>query len=337
MLNSELPSRSLPVVITEASVCIALCIASIIGNSLVCIAAYRNSNLRSTTNLYIIALAVSDLLCGTVDMTLASATLIIGRWVFGDPLCQFQGFVGMFTSNVTPATLGLTAINRYVKIVKTSHYKKIFSPRRSKIWLSCLWLFLALYLLIVRVTNWANIDFIQSYAVCSFDYLTIESQIVHYCITVGLLFVLPLCVGIFSYYKIFLKTNGHQHNVISSLQNRSENGSVTNSVREIKLTRMLFLVTTGFLCCWIPMWVFVLWFRFSPETSSRITVLLAAFFIYLSASVNPIIYAFTNGEFRREFRKLLFCRRERSINVPKKAAVLPANDLVEREEQEANF
>ena len=192
MLNSELPSRSLPVVITEASVCIALCIVCITGNSLVCIAAYRNSNLRSTTNLYIIALAVSDLLCGTADMTLASATLIIGRWVFGDALCQFQGFVGMFTSKVTPATLGLTAINRYVKIVKTSHYKKMFSPRRSKIWLSCLWLSLALYLLIVRVTNWAKFDFIQSYAVCSFNYPTSEIQIVHYSITVGLLF-LPLC------------------------------------------------------------------------------------------------------------------------------------------------
>ena len=50
-----------------------------------------------------------------------------------------------------------------------------------------------------------------------------------------------------------------------------------------------------------------------------------------------LFYAFTNGEFRREFRKLLCCRRERSINVPKKAAVFTGNDLVEREEQEANF
>ena len=100
---------------------------------------------------------------------------------------------------------------------------------------------------------------------------------------------------------------------------------------------MLLLVAAGFLCCWIPMWVFVLWFRFSPETSSRITVLLAVFFLYLSASINLIIYDFTNGEFRREFRKLLCCRRERSRTAPKKAVVLPANDLVEREEQEANF
>ena len=79
MSNLELPSRSLLVFITEASVYIALSLTSIIGNSLVYVATYRNSNLRSTTNLYIIALAVSDLLCGIVDMPLASTTLIIKR------------------------------------------------------------------------------------------------------------------------------------------------------------------------------------------------------------------------------------------------------------------
>ena len=85
------------------------------------------------------------------------------------------------------------------------------------------------------------------------------------------------------------------------------------------------------------MWVFVLWFRFSPETSSRIVELLVTFLFYLSASINPIIYTFTNGEFRREFRKLLCCRRERSRIVPKKAAAFTGNDLVEGEELEANF
>ena len=125
-------------------------------------------------------------------MPLTSATLIIGRWVFGDALCQFEGFVSVFTYYVTPATLGLTAFNRYTKIVKTSHYKKIFSPRSSKIWLSCLWLSLAPYLLIARVTNWVKIDFIQGYAVCSFDYPTKVSRIVHYSITVPLFFVLPV-------------------------------------------------------------------------------------------------------------------------------------------------
>ena len=142
MSNLELPNRSLPVLLIEASICVALNITSIIGNSLVCMAAYRNPNMRSTTNLYIIALAVSDLLCATIEMPLASTTLIIGRWDFGDAVCQMQGFIDVFSTYATPATLGLTAINRYVKIVKTNHYKKYFSPLRSKIWLCCVWIFL---------------------------------------------------------------------------------------------------------------------------------------------------------------------------------------------------
>ena len=157
MSDLELPIRSLAAVITEASVCVALSVTSIIGNSLVCIVAYRNTKLQSTTNLYIIALAVSDLLCETVAMPLASVTLIIGRQDLIDFVCQIQSFVGILTTDVTPATDGLIAFNRYVKIVKTNHYKKIFSPRRSKIWLSCLWLSLLLYLFIAQVTNSANI------------------------------------------------------------------------------------------------------------------------------------------------------------------------------------
>ena len=50
---------------------------------------------------------------------------------------------------------------------------------------------------------------------------------------------LALSIGIFSYYKIFLKTNQQQHNVVPSPQNRTENGSVTNSVKEININRVL--------------------------------------------------------------------------------------------------
>ena len=87
MSDLELPVRSFAAVITEASVCVALSVTSIIGNRLVCIVAYRNTKLQSTTHLYIIALAVSDLLC-------------------------HQGFVGIFSTDVTLATHGLIAFNR---------------------------------------------------------------------------------------------------------------------------------------------------------------------------------------------------------------------------------
>ena len=317
MSNLDLPSRGLPVIITEASVCMVLCIISITGNSLVCIAAYRNPNLRSTTNLYIIALAVSDLLCATIEMPLTFTTLIIGRWDFGDTLCQIQGSVGVFANYVTSATLGLTAFNRYVKIVKTNHHNKIFLPSRSKTWLSCLWLSFILYLLIFWVTNWIRIEFNQSFAVCSFAYPTSESRIIHYCITIRLLFVLPLSVGIFSYYEIFFKIHEHKQNTVLTLQNSPSSRMNDSSVRDISVSRVF--VAAGFLCCWIPMWALALWMRFSPETCPRAVQLIDVFLSYVSASVNPLIYTFTNSEFRREFRKLLRCRNERAWNASNKA------------------
>ena len=170
---------------------------------------------------------------------------------------------------------------------------------------------------------------------CSFTYPSRESQIVHYCIAVGLLLVLPLSIGIFSYYKIFLKTNQQQHNVVQSPQNRTENGSVTNSVKEININQVLLYVAAGFLCCWIPMWAFTLWFRFSFKTRPRIAALLATFLYYFSASVNSFIYTFTNGTFRKQFQNLLCCHREKAKDLQNVAALINEKEIA-KQEGEAN-
>ncbi|XP_022808358.1 kappa-type opioid receptor-like [Stylophora pistillata] len=327
MSNFELPSRSLPVVITEAGICVVLNITSIIGNSLVCIAAYRNPNLRSTTNLYIIALAVSDLLCATIEMPLASTTLIIGRWDFSDVLCQIQGFVDGFTTYATPATLGLTAINRYVKIVKTNLYKKYFSPLRSKIWLCCVWTILVLYILTGRATDLLSFEFVPGFEVCALGFADMRVQIVHFSIVLGLFFIVPLFSGMFSYYKVISSTHQHQENTNASLHSRDNCGG-SSSLKEIHVTRILLCVAAGFLFCWIPMWAFILWKRFSPETCSRRVALLVSFFLFLSATINPFIYAFTNCNFRKEFRKLLCC-----CHASNEVAAADINEIREMEDE----
>jgi len=181
MLSLELPTRSLAVVIIEAGVCLSMNVISITGNLLIGLAVYKNPKLRSSINLYIIALAASDLLCATVEMPLTSVVLITGKWEFGDALCQLLGFVDVFVTYVTPATMGLMAFNRYMRIVKTNYYKKIFSRRKSKIWLCCVWLSLTFYLLISRVANWSTFEFTPGYADCSIAFTTSENRITFRC------------------------------------------------------------------------------------------------------------------------------------------------------------
>ena len=306
MISSlQLPDRSLTVVIVEASVCLAMNIISVCGNVLVCLAAFKNPKLRSTINLYIIALAASDLLCATVEMPLASAVLILGKWDFGVALCEIHGFVDGFVYYITPATMGLTALNRYTRIVKTDHYNKIFTPRKSKIWLSCVWLFIAFYLLVGRVTNWFTFQFNPGYAVCSVAFTKTENRIVHYCIVFGLFFLAPFAIAFFSYYRVFVKIRHHKNDVTLSLRNTNVIPAGRVSVQEINITRVLSYVAAGFLICWIPMWPLVFWKRFSPSTAPRIVQLIITLFFFLSSTINPFIYAATNSLFREEFRKLL--------------------------------
>ena len=302
----QLPHRSLVVVIIETTLCLAMNMISITGNTLVCLAVYKNSKLRSTTNLYIVALAASDLLCAAVEMPLASAVLITGKWDFGDALCEIQGFVDVFVTNVTPAIMGLTAFNRYMRIVKTHHYNKIFSPRRSKIWLSVVWISLAFYVIVARVTNWDKFEFIPGYAVCSVVFTTVEKRMEHYCVVWALFLVLPISIAFFSCYKITQKVNQHKVDVAPSLEVNANNRAGRGlSVQDINVCRVLSYVVAGLLFCWVPMWAFIFWKRFSPDSCPREIQLSVVFLLFLSSTINPFIYAATNRKFRDEFYKML--------------------------------
>ena len=91
-------------------------VLSLVGNILVCVSVYRNRRLWTTTNLYIIALAISDLLSAVFVMPLGAGVLISSHWVFGEVLCQFHAFFSLFAIYVSPVTMGLTAVNRFVRI-----------------------------------------------------------------------------------------------------------------------------------------------------------------------------------------------------------------------------
>lgn len=75
---------------------------------------------RTTTNLYIVLIAVSDLLSAILVMPLVGGVLVVVRLVFGDVVCQFHVFFpgSLFVIYVFPVTMCLTAISRYVRMSK---------------------------------------------------------------------------------------------------------------------------------------------------------------------------------------------------------------------------
>ena len=111
-----LSNRSVLLTTVEVFSMIIFNVLTLTGNIMVCIAVYKNTRLRTTTNLYIIALAVSDLMSGVFVMPFAMGVLIKGEWVYGPVICNFQAYIALFVVYISPVTMGLTAFNRYMRI-----------------------------------------------------------------------------------------------------------------------------------------------------------------------------------------------------------------------------
>ena len=296
----------------EAASLIILNVVSLLGNVLICWTVYRSPSLRTTTNLYIVALAVSDLSSAIFVMPFSSGVLITGDWRFGDFYCNIQGFFEVLNIYVSPCLMALTAFNRYVRIVKTNIYHKVFSVKKCKIWIIAVWCVVIAYILIQVLIGNQAIRFVPGYAVCSTTHLKETQKVVHYSIVVPAFVVAPIVITSFCYYKIFRSIKLHNKNVLPSLQGDGNSSSqVRISRREIKISMSLFVVVIVFAFCWIPLWVLALLFRFQLVKSlPRNVALFVSFLVFLSSTVNPFIYAGMNRPFRREIRHLCLPARK---------------------------
>ena len=292
---------------------VTLNVLSLTGNILVCIAVYKNTRLRTTTNLYIIALAVSDLMSGVFLMPFTLGVLITGEWVYGRVICNFQAYMAMFVVYVSPVTMGLTAFNRYMRICKSEQqYKRIFSPWKSRALLACAWILVACYIPVPKLTGLQDYVFVPGYALCLPAHVNQTGKVVHYAIVLGFFFLTPLLTTIFSYIKVAKMIRQHNAAMSSTIHRGATGSSIT--VQELKLSKSLFVVVFAFMICWIPFWVIVVVRRFHVvKKMPRNIELLSNFFIYLSNTINPFIYAGMNPIFKSEFKKMFCCER-RFIN-----------------------
>ena len=130
-MADELNSGNVFLTVLEASFMILLNVSSLLGYVLVCVSVYRNKRLCTSTNLYIAALAISDLLSTIFVIPLAVGVLISGKWPFDGTVCEMHAFMAQFLVYISPVTMGLTTINRYVRICKSDQqYKRFFFAQK---------------------------------------------------------------------------------------------------------------------------------------------------------------------------------------------------------------
>lgn len=126
ILALELKSRPVLLVVLESFVLLLIDFVAFFGNSMVCLAFYKNSRLRIIPNYFIISLALTDLLTSVFSLPFSAGALILSRWPFGDWACQLQGYFVFAFSIASLHTMALTACNRYTRVVHSNLYPNLY-------------------------------------------------------------------------------------------------------------------------------------------------------------------------------------------------------------------
>ena len=314
--------RSVFLIIVESCIFISLSFFSLLGNVLICVAIYRRPSLRTVTNVFILSLAVSDLLISLLVLFPLSYSSILDTAIFQHKSCLAMVIIGYSLGGTSLLTLSLTGVNRYVRVVKPSLYPKIFTKRNASLMTAAAWV--VTFLVCSTGFSFIEMDFItfkENPTICkpvsshqsSWDFFN-ASRISYV--------LLPSVVIGWCYTKVFKRIRQHNSAVAPSLQpaaaatcenpnhvvmNSFQGGTSVHGVEETKITIIFAAVLVGFYVCWSPLLITVSLklFGIVDEFSLWYQNFHAYFPVFASSMINPIIYAAISRSFRNEFLKIV--------------------------------
>ncbi|XP_005045817.1 PREDICTED: probable G-protein coupled receptor 83 [Ficedula albicollis] len=288
---------------------VIICI-SLFGNILVCHVVIKNKRMHSATNLFIVNLAIADVMITTLNTPFTLVRFVSSTWVFGKLMCHISRFVQYCSVHVSVLTLAAIALDRHQVIMHP------LKPRMSMvkggiciiiIWVmaSCFSLPHAIYQTLTRF--YIGNKTIRMVCLPSFPppadlfwkYLDLTTFV--------LLYVLPLLVISITYTIVAKK-----------LWLRNAIGDLTMEQyyahqRKKKMTlKMLMVVVVVFAVCWFPLNCYVVLISCRAIHSSNALYFAFHWFAMSSTCYNPFIYCWLNESFRAELRSLLCVCRRRS-------------------------
>lgn len=295
-------------------------IIGLIGNILVCVAVYRNHTMRTVTNYFIVNLAVADFLVILLCLPPTVIWDVTLTWFFGDFMCKTVYYLQNVSVAVSVLTLTFISIDRWYAICFPLKFKS--TTGRAKTTIAIIWL-LALLFDIPELMVYQTVPD-RGYKNISTIYLTqcepswsLETDRNWTILKMILLYVIPLIFMTVAYCQIIrvLWRSGHvrQHALdISDGRQMNTFAMNTNTSTESQLrsrrkaAKMLFAVVIMFAVCYFPvhlLCILRLTISMKNTDTNKALFMFSHWLCYANSAVNPIIYNFMSGKFRKEFHR----------------------------------
>ncbi|XP_041465709.1 G-protein coupled receptor moody-like [Lytechinus variegatus] len=330
-----------------------IALLGIIGNSVVIMSVVFCRKLQTATNVFIIALSVTDLL---VCITLPFQTFALiskDGWPLPDWLCASIGGITSICFGASVLLLVLIAINRYFVITRPrSTCRRFYKPRNLFFMVSSTYLYTFIMFAVLPIVDIGKLGYSESYRICSWDDEHELSEVND--IIVGLTFSVSFIIIVVCYVRIFLFIKKHHRAMLShrspsegnvgmendftsadqtetqlpstpsSVPHNAANSNITEgrktsgiqtvvNRREVEITKNLLMVIVSFFLCIAPYSVSLL----LPEGLSL--SIFTGILLMANACINPIIYSFKHPTFKVVIRCVICCRY---ADIPKPSPTL---------------
>ncbi|XP_062377877.1 alpha-1D adrenergic receptor-like [Sardina pilchardus] len=334
--SSEEPSTSCPYLALNAySMSVASLLAMFIslaafGNTLVILSVLWNRRLQTATNLFICNLAVADLLLSVCVLPFSATLEVLGCWPFGRPLCDAWAALDVLCCSASILSLCAIAVDRYVGVRHSLHYRALVTRRRAGLVLLGVWA-ACVALSAPPLLGWKE-PRPPDAKVCT------VTQEPGYALFSSLLsFYLPLGVVLAVYAQVYVVARRttrclergvkrerrppgggggevvlriHRRGAvlgedISGGAGRMNARILQRFAREKKAAKTLAMVVGVFVLCWLPFFIVLPLGAMFPMLKPTETIFKVVFWLgYSNSCINPFIYPCSNQEFRRAFMKL---------------------------------
>ncbi|XP_077978104.1 neuropeptide Y receptor type 2-like [Glandiceps talaboti] len=273
----------------------AISVIGICGNSMVCFVVWKVKKMHTSTNYFIVSLAVADFITSVFLIPLhLGINIRIPAGVPGDMLCRLVMSKYPLWVSFTASVLNLTCVTleRYLAIVYPLKYHAFFTKNKAKLMIGAVWTAATLSMSFMLYV------FYSRRGTCVLTWPSMAVRIVVGIIIFFVVYLGPLTVMAYSYRQMLsaLKTETAPNNASAGISSHS---SMEIVIARRRLIKLLLIIVTTFAICWTPNQFLYLAYSFYADVDFvswyyHLTVLVA----FCNSCMNPIIYAFKNRQYR---------------------------------------
>ncbi|XP_068672263.1 adenosine receptor A3-like [Montipora foliosa] len=338
------PSFMYPV----CAVYILIAIIAALGNLAVVFTILANRSLRSnTTYLYLLSLAISDLITATMAMPFDIEFIFQQSvWKHAASLCVAFYTAWYITVPTSIFTLLAIGVDRFLSIrdPMRQYRRSQFSTKRScLIVIVTIWIYSIIWALL-PVMGWH----VKGREPVQWDMCMVPFTKVYFAVSTLLNFIAPLLISCVFFILAFVIAYKHQRNkqILGTLGSQRHDSKQTKFfAKHLKATKTTLMFLAAFFFCWQPYSYFSIASNlyggkhWNPYPYKVYVLLLM--FGYLNCALNPFLFAFGNEHFRSTSMKFIrslklganpkrsSIRRPSTISTQSSSCVFPENDSKE--------